>query len=459
MKHKFLMLLFLFASLGVIERVAAAPSISIEYMTFGVNMTDLNLKFAILQPAQDYWTYLTYTIKLKRVGYPDVVTSQQIQAGPATYLMGTFKAGHNYTVSVTDGDGATGSVSFVTDHTISNFNCSQAYPVSTPSVSTITSTSAVINGYFPYQDGKILQNMNVAYRVKGSLSMSGTLYSTSDDYYCLNTPSYCRGSNYIYPSQSATPLNAQALPAVVLNGLQPNTEYELFLMQKATFDTNPFGVYPAPSCYCVGSCSPVFANMSAMTSFKTLDLCESIGGDYTAPALNNDGSVDFYSGTITSSSSIIQSSVKHKFIAGRVVLNPGFKTTISGTGGFTAKAFNPSDCSTASFRAYSGITVTHPSLSDSIVSNIRITIEPIERTPEQNRFIVFPNPTSGILTIKTNTSDEVINTILLSDASGRVVFSSNNNRRRVDISQLPNGLYIYSIQTSYERYSGKLLKQ
>ena len=62
-----------------------------------------------------------------------------------------------------------------------------------------------------------------------------------------------------------------------------------------------------------------------------------------------------------------------------------------------------------------------------------------------NQFSIFPNPTSGNLTIQYQSSDETAWAWTISDATGRVVqkvqspYASGNVT--LDVSNLPSGLY------------------
>jgi hypothetical protein len=68
---------------------------------------------------------------------------------------------------------------------------------------------------------------------------------------------------------------------------------------------------------------------------------------------------------------------------------------------------------------------------------------------------VFPNPTNGLLHIKTT---EIIKSTVVYDISGRKVWASNQNT--IDISSFNRGLYILKVVNSKgQQYTSKILKQ
>lgn len=69
---------------------------------------------------------------------------------------------------------------------------------------------------------------------------------------------------------------------------------------------------------------------------------------------------------------------------------------------------------------------------------------------------VFPNPTSDFINIK---SDEIINSIKLYNASGRLIKTENSNSSKINISSLPKGNYIISIETKSGIETKKIIKE
>lgn len=69
---------------------------------------------------------------------------------------------------------------------------------------------------------------------------------------------------------------------------------------------------------------------------------------------------------------------------------------------------------------------------------------------------VFPNPASDFINIKSN---EVIKSVQLYNASGALVKTENNNSSKIDISALPKGNYIISIETKSGIETKKIIKE
>ncbi len=68
---------------------------------------------------------------------------------------------------------------------------------------------------------------------------------------------------------------------------------------------------------------------------------------------------------------------------------------------------------------------------------------------------VFPNPTSDFINIKSN---ESINSVKFYAASGTLVKTENSNSSKIDISTLPKGNYIISIETKTGIVTKKFIK-
>lgn len=69
---------------------------------------------------------------------------------------------------------------------------------------------------------------------------------------------------------------------------------------------------------------------------------------------------------------------------------------------------------------------------------------------------VFPNPVSDFINIKSN---EVIKSVTLYNSSGALVKTENNNSSKIDISSLPKGNYIISIETESGIETKKIIKE
>lgn len=70
-----------------------------------------------------------------------------------------------------------------------------------------------------------------------------------------------------------------------------------------------------------------------------------------------------------------------------------------------------------------------------------------------------PNPSKGLVNLRTDQPDEVIQQITVTDVTGKTVFVSRLNKRTADISHLNNGLYFIRIRTDKKSYMGKVLKE
>lgn len=67
---------------------------------------------------------------------------------------------------------------------------------------------------------------------------------------------------------------------------------------------------------------------------------------------------------------------------------------------------------------------------------------------QQEVFKIFPNPTAGVIHIPQNFKGD----LSLFELSGREVLQSNINGNNVDLSELPNGLYILQLNTTENQY-------
>lgn len=79
-------------------------------------------------------------------------------------------------------------------------------------------------------------------------------------------------------------------------------------------------------------------------------------------------------------------------------------------------------------------------------------------TPDPFDFKLFPNPTDGILHVRSGfDSPSIINII---DASGKVVFSTRveNGVAEIDLSPYPDGFYIVTVSSNLGYQTGKVIK-
>ena len=68
--------------------------------------------------------------------------------------------------------------------------------------------------------------------------------------------------------------------------------------------------------------------------------------------------------------------------------------------------------------------------------------------------VVYPNPTQNVLTIETRLQIEVE----VYDMMGKLIIKEEDTKR-LDLSNLPNGLYNLSIIYEEKRYSKQIIKQ
>lgn len=81
-----------------------------------------------------------------------------------------------------------------------------------------------------------------------------------------------------------------------------------------------------------------------------------------------------------------------------------------------------------------------------------------ENEASANTILMLPNPTEDVLTINNKTM-EAIQSISITDMSGRVVMQSNGNVSSLSISHLQKGLYIANIETGAKTLTQKIIKE
>ena len=79
-------------------------------------------------------------------------------------------------------------------------------------------------------------------------------------------------------------------------------------------------------------------------------------------------------------------------------------------------------------------------------------------TPEQYDFTMFPNPTDGILHIRSGIDSPAL--IRVIDASGKIVLTRNEDAglADIDLSPYPAGFYIVTLSSIQEYHTGKVFK-
>lgn len=72
---------------------------------------------------------------------------------------------------------------------------------------------------------------------------------------------------------------------------------------------------------------------------------------------------------------------------------------------------------------------------------------------------LYPNPTNGVLNIDLPTNIDVnITSLKVINLLGQEILVSNTNTTKIDVSSLPIGIYILSLQTNYGNWNGKFIK-
>ncbi len=92
------------------------------------------------------------------------------------------------------------------------------------------------------------------------------------------------------------------------------------------------------------------------------------------------------------------------------------------------------------------------------IDNINIANTLSVGEQEDNKVVVYPNPTTGKVFVDMNTSGAL--TINTTDMLGRLVktdnFSTANSRIEIDLSAQPNGTYFIEVTTNETTYKQKV---
>ena len=81
-----------------------------------------------------------------------------------------------------------------------------------------------------------------------------------------------------------------------------------------------------------------------------------------------------------------------------------------------------------------------------------------EKRNNLSSLLIYPNPTSDIINIKNN-STQLITSVIISDAQGKIVYSNKNSVNTVDVKAFSNGIYNMTISTDKEIYNHKFIVQ
>ena len=142
------------------------------------------------------------------------------------------------------------------------------------------------------------------------------------------------------------------------------------------------------------------------------------------------------------------------FVVARITssLNPLVGTTIpSGlvdiigiTGQFCGSTAGDFTCTT-------GYQLLPRDQNDIIASSVGIN----EAIKDVTSLSVYPNPTSGLINFNLS-ANEVVKSIIVTDISGRIVYSQNENTTSVNLNTLANGIYNLSVSTIKQNYRAKV---
>ena len=92
------------------------------------------------------------------------------------------------------------------------------------------------------------------------------------------------------------------------------------------------------------------------------------------------------------------------------------------------------------------------------VSVIKLDITTGIPETQNGDYIIYPNPTSGIINLKIQPDEDVLR-VLVSDISGKIVFRDDNGNSVIDLSVLENGVYFVKIETNNGTHIEKIIIQ
>lgn len=77
----------------------------------------------------------------------------------------------------------------------------------------------------------------------------------------------------------------------------------------------------------------------------------------------------------------------------------------------------------------------------------------------KHEITIFPSPARNVITLQTDDPAEIIQTLVITDNTGRVVLTGNSNSRSVDVGAVKSGFYFVKVQTNKKSYAGRLIKE
>ncbi|MFZ0599416.1 MAG: T9SS type A sorting domain-containing protein [Flavobacterium sp.] len=73
-------------------------------------------------------------------------------------------------------------------------------------------------------------------------------------------------------------------------------------------------------------------------------------------------------------------------------------------------------------------------------------------------YSIYPNPTKDIINIG-NFNEESVNSIKIIDLAGKLILKQSNNLEQINLSQIPQGIYIIQIQSEGKIFNQKIVKE
>ena len=76
----------------------------------------------------------------------------------------------------------------------------------------------------------------------------------------------------------------------------------------------------------------------------------------------------------------------------------------------------------------------------------------------ENKIEIFPNPTNAILNIKSR-DNKILNKIVISDLTGKIIFTNNQNTNKINVQSLSKGLYFLELFSGDLKLVHKFIKE
>ena len=102
------------------------------------------------------------------------------------------------------------------------------------------------------------------------------------------------------------------------------------------------------------------------------------------------------------------------------------------------------------------IVYTHDSCyADTLTQNITITTASIDNINNRHNVIIYPNPTSNFMEVK---SEIEYNSIIISDITGKIIKTLDQHPTKIDVSDLRKGVYLIQLIGDKEILTRKFIK-